>query len=516
MKLFKTSPSKIATLIASVAFLGLASQNAAALTPSGTPIDNTASLTYVVGTATQPAVASSPFGNTTPGTAGTPTSFLVDNKVDFTLTAVTPASVTANQVGNPLLVGTQNAGSGTILTYQLANNGNTAQGFNLAATNVATGIAAPTGTADIFNPTGFVTYVVLDAVPGTATAVFDPAVALPASAIATLAPGQTATVFVFSTIPAVTATAAGALTTTVLANANQALVTLTATVLASGAPGFNQVTNAATPAAVGSVAPTVAATGAVVAGVATPATTAQIVAAPAAVGTPLAQTVTTAAQNATGGTAVGAVDVVFAEVANTALGVTTLAGNGTASTLLNNGAAAANNVYTVNSAVLSVQKVSSVICDPAVGGASATVFPSNIPGAAVQWAITIKNLAIDPVTGAALTTAANLSSATALTDPLNINTLFDPNLVTVTTAASPAACLSGTTGAAPAVGVATQLTSAAGVAGVLTAAPAGAVTLGAATPTSSATVNVGFANILPLGMLAAGESITVFFNVFVK
>ena len=452
MKWLKSkSPSKLAALMVSAAVFGLASQSAAALTASGTAISNTASLTYNVGGSAQTPIASSPLGNSIAGTAGAPTSFLVDKKVDFTVTGGAIVNVQPNQAG---VVGTTPiaANSNTVLTYTISNIGNDPQGFILTAGN-----ASPVDPTDVFDPTLFQTFVDTNN-----NGVYDTGDT--GTSIATLAPGASVKVFILSTIPANSILAAP------LVNGNQALVTLTAQ--AADTAG-------------------VLVAGSTVAG--------------STNGVALVATAAAAGSNATGGLNVGTVDIVFAEVANAGLGLANPA---------NNGIAAANDTYNIQTASLTVTKLSSVVCDPVTGN----VAPNNIPGAAIQWAITISN--------AVGSLPANLALPNAISDILDVNTTFDPNKVTGAAAAP--FCL-GTTAFNAINGLGFTLGTAAPAAGAApaTVAPAGALLLNGAAvtaaPAAGGTVTVDFATLLPAGVgratagdLNAGEFITVYFNVFVN
>ncbi len=445
------SPSKLAALMVSAAVFGLASQSAAALTASGTAISNTASLTYNVGGSAQTPIASSPLGNSIAGTAGAPTSFVVDKKVDFTVTGGAIVNVQPNQAG---VVGTTPiaANSNTVLTYTISNIGNDPQGFILTAGN-----ASPVDPTDVFDPTLFQTFVDTNN-----NGVYDAADT--GTSIATLAPGASVKVFILSTIPA------NSIVPAPLVNGNQALVTLTAQAADT--------------------------TGTLVGGSTVAGSTN---------GVALAATAATAGSNATGGLNVDKVDIVFAEVANAGLGLANPA---------NNGSAAANDTYNIQTAMLTVTKLSSVVCDPVTGN----VAPNNIPGAAIQWAITIANAA-----GAGVQPA-NLALPSAISDILNVNTTFDPNKVTGLTAAT--CVLGNATGFAPGNGLGYTLGTAAPAAGAapVTVAPAGAFTLTAPTAgVNGGIVNINFATLLPAGVgraaagdLNPGEFITVYFNVFVN
>jgi hypothetical protein len=182
--------------------LGLTSQNVwAVITPSGTVISNTATMNYSVGGVAQTAIGSSPTGNSSG--AGTATTFVVDNKVNLTV-AESNSTVTSVSPG----------ATNQVTTFTVTNNGNTAQGYNLVGAN-ATG-----------SPTVFL---VADNIDVTVSAVFVDAngngtydAGDIATAISSLAPGASVSVFVLATIPAAAT------------NGQQAVVTLTATTTTDG------------------------------------------------------------------------------------------------------------------------------------------------------------------------------------------------------------------------------------------------------------------------------------------
>lgn len=93
-----------------VLVLGLAGAAFAGGTPSGTPVDNTATVDYQVGGLTQGTVSS----NTV--------SFLVDNRVDLTVTTLDAANV----VVVPGMLA-------RVLSYSVTNDGNTVQDYALSA-----------------------------------------------------------------------------------------------------------------------------------------------------------------------------------------------------------------------------------------------------------------------------------------------------------------------------------------------------------------------------------------------
>jgi uncharacterized repeat protein (TIGR01451 family) len=109
-----------AALVA-LATLGWWTSANAQLTPAGTPIESLATVSYSVGGQVQEVIESSPTGNTTPGAgAGTETEFVVDNRVDLTVTASPGATITAP------------GALGAVLTFTVTNTGNARQGYQLS------------------------------------------------------------------------------------------------------------------------------------------------------------------------------------------------------------------------------------------------------------------------------------------------------------------------------------------------------------------------------------------------
>jgi hypothetical protein len=195
-------------LFGSLLWAGSAS---AAGTLSGIAITNTATLSYAVSGTAQGNILSSPDGLTPTGVA---TSFLVDNKINLTLTE-TSTSFTG------VAPGALAQATGFLLT----NTGNTAQGYSLSAANVA---ATVFGLADTFDVSNFKIYVdtngdgILQA--GEATAV---------TFIDTLAPDASIFLIVTADIPVAQA------------NGTQAAVSLTALTRTAGTAGVGVVTQAA-------------------------------------------------------------------------------------------------------------------------------------------------------------------------------------------------------------------------------------------------------------------------------
>ncbi|MDA0680599.1 MAG: hypothetical protein O3A13_11275 [Proteobacteria bacterium] len=130
MKNFRWKNSFLARLGLTAGVLLLTQHAFAAGTTAGTDINNLATVSYEVGTVLQPVVESAPgVGNDVPGVGnGTITTFMVDNRVDFSLTQVgsTNTIVTPGQTD-------------AYLEFLLTNDGNLPQDFNLALIPLASG-----------------------------------------------------------------------------------------------------------------------------------------------------------------------------------------------------------------------------------------------------------------------------------------------------------------------------------------------------------------------------------------
>ena len=122
-----------ATLLCSLLLSGLSPPARADGTASGTTINNTATVDYQVGGVDQTQVSS----NTA--------TFLVDNKVDLTVTTIDAAIVS-------VVPGAVNQ----VLTFTVTNNGNTTQDYSLAATASAIGAFGETESCDADNVRVFV------------------------------------------------------------------------------------------------------------------------------------------------------------------------------------------------------------------------------------------------------------------------------------------------------------------------------------------------------------------------
>lgn len=105
----------------------------AAGTTAGTDVDNLATVDYEVNGNNQEDIESAPgAGNSVPGVGnGTATSFEVDNRVDFSLTQVGAAHTTVSP-----------GDSDAFVEFLLTNNGNSAQDFRMAFTQLGSGDGA--------------------------------------------------------------------------------------------------------------------------------------------------------------------------------------------------------------------------------------------------------------------------------------------------------------------------------------------------------------------------------------
>jgi uncharacterized repeat protein (TIGR01451 family) len=115
------------------AVLLLSQQSFAAGTIAGTDIDNRATVGYSVNTVAQTGIESSPTGNSTPGPgAGVDTTFVVDNRVDFSVVVQDGTQV-------PIELGEADVAT----QFLLSNDGNEVQDFLLNPTQHLTGDPDP-------------------------------------------------------------------------------------------------------------------------------------------------------------------------------------------------------------------------------------------------------------------------------------------------------------------------------------------------------------------------------------
>ena len=137
MKIIKIS--KLIPLSISVAAIALTSASWAAGTAAGTTINNTATIAYQVGGVAQTEIGSSALGNSSG--AGTPTTFVVDKKIDLLVTA---------GAGTPVAPGA--SGTATNLSFTLKNEGNSTESFSLTASQVAAGDDFDTSNCTVTSP----------------------------------------------------------------------------------------------------------------------------------------------------------------------------------------------------------------------------------------------------------------------------------------------------------------------------------------------------------------------------
>ncbi len=135
----------ISTLISIAALSAVSHLAWAGGTDAGTPIHNKASISYSVGGTDQSVIISSPTGNSDPtlclaasdgGASDCRTSFVVDHKVDLSVTA---PGATTNVVPSA-------SGAPTTITYTVSNDGNKSQDFSFSPSQTG-GFAAASCTA---------------------------------------------------------------------------------------------------------------------------------------------------------------------------------------------------------------------------------------------------------------------------------------------------------------------------------------------------------------------------------
>ena len=185
----------------------------AAGTAAGQSVANRASVSYSVGGVAQPAIGSSPTGNTTG--AGTDTTFVVDNKVDLSVLETNTAP--ANTSPGLTAAGTANA----VAVFKLTNTGNNPQGYTFGVTQPVGGsLFAHTDTFDLTNTRAVVSAAAC-AVATTTTPTYNSATDT-ATTVPTLAADACVYVIVLGDTP------------NGLANGAAAIVRLTATTMAAG------------------------------------------------------------------------------------------------------------------------------------------------------------------------------------------------------------------------------------------------------------------------------------------
>lgn len=209
-----------------------------------------------------------------------------------------------------------------------------------------------------------------------------------------------------------------------------------------------------------------------------------------------------------GGDTPGVVDVVFADLAGS-------------DDIANDGKSSARDVFQVAAAQISVSKTATPICDPFNGSTA----PKSIPGAYVQYEITIANAA-----------AAASATLTDITDALNANLNFDADLRTGAGGAAPDRCVSSPPASAAGAGFRLRCTGTARASGAGTCANAAGQFFttgsdGDAMSFSGAAITIRFgtgggtvtgAQALPAeagytaGELKGGEAVIIRFNAIIR
>lgn len=217
-----------------VSALLLGQQAFAAGTVASTPVNNRATVGYSVSAVPQTVIESSPTGNSTPGVAvpgaGEDTVFVVDRRVDFTLTLVDGA-LAAVDVGD----------TDTPIEYLLTNTSNSALDFALSADNAADGavtlrVGDPADDADLNAATFRVRVSAQSDVTAGGTGP-DPTLGDPVNVI-NLASEDSIRIFVFSDIPGTLPDQSVALVelTATAAEPNSAAATLLTEIAGTGLP----------------------------------------------------------------------------------------------------------------------------------------------------------------------------------------------------------------------------------------------------------------------------------------
>ncbi len=144
MKRVTTIFSRVMWLSTTALVLLFSQQALAAGTNAGVSIANQAQVDYAVGGNTQEPILSNPNGNSTPGlgSGALATTFLVDNRVDFSLAEFGLLGATQVNPGQP----------DAVTTFELTNTGNATQDYNLAVVNLVGGtVNTNTDTVEMSN-----------------------------------------------------------------------------------------------------------------------------------------------------------------------------------------------------------------------------------------------------------------------------------------------------------------------------------------------------------------------------
>ena len=117
-----------------------AQQVLAAGTDAGTPVQNQATVAYDVNGNNQTPIESSPTGNSTPG-SGSPTEFLVDRRVSFTLVTADAGPVTPVAPGD----------TDVAAAFTLTNTGNAIMDFRLTVADIGGAVFGNADSTDLAN-----------------------------------------------------------------------------------------------------------------------------------------------------------------------------------------------------------------------------------------------------------------------------------------------------------------------------------------------------------------------------
>jgi uncharacterized repeat protein (TIGR01451 family) len=156
-------------------------------TDAGVTVGNRATVNYTVGTVAQAPIESSPAGNSTPGVGnGANTNFVVDRRVDLTVTETGGGAATVNPGQNNV-----------VATFTVTNTSNASEGYQLSAANL-TGVAlfGNTDNTDVSNLRVFVDNPGAGGAAGTYDAAFDTA-----TSVNTLAEDGSVVVFIVADVP---------------------------------------------------------------------------------------------------------------------------------------------------------------------------------------------------------------------------------------------------------------------------------------------------------------------------
>jgi uncharacterized repeat protein (TIGR01451 family) len=131
-------------LLSSFGFLQAAQ---AAGTAASTTVNNRATVNYTVGGVAQAPVESSPTGNSNPGVGnGANTSFVVDNRIDLSVTEVSGGATTVSP-----------GQTNVVAAFRVTNEGNASEGFALSSANLVGGtLFTHTDNTDVSNLRVFV------------------------------------------------------------------------------------------------------------------------------------------------------------------------------------------------------------------------------------------------------------------------------------------------------------------------------------------------------------------------